>query len=332
MLTYADAKKILAQYAGRGGACINASKIDLFVREVFEYLLYSSAYQDLRKFTFLACKGVFTVPTEVESIQKVKIGDEVGQVWDKWFEFHNSKHLNGDCIPPDEALFEEPNYYATAYDMPYGGGYPGVIGTCDEASDAHVIVQGKDATGREIFTVHKGERISGEYLSICNGTLKYTQVKFSEVTNVIKSKTNGYVTFYSYNPTTTCKSFLSDYSPLEEKPSYRRYRLTSRHCCPYQKVSILARVRLKEAYSDNDKIPFDTILTLRLGGQRVNADYNNDLQTAAAKDASMTTLIERENSHKRVQNGQPIEFLHATSAGRIQNTIQGYARRIGWWR
>lgn len=326
MITYADAKRLLSQWAGRGGACPTASHIDLFIRQVFEYLLYSGAYQDLRKFTFLACKGVFTVPYEVEAIQKVKIDDEVGNVWDKWFEFHNSKFLNGDCLLPDEALFEEPNYYSTAYDLPQGGSQVGVLGTCEESQDAYLIVQGKDPTGREIFTQHAGQQISGEYLRICKGVLRYTQVKFGEITSILKSPTNGYVQLYSYNKDTECKKFLSDYSPLEEKPAYRRYRLTSRKCCPYQKVSVLARIRLKEKYADNDRIPFETLFTLTLAAQRINADYNNDIQTAQAKDASMSQLIERENSHKRVQNGQPIEFLNQISPGRIRNIIGGW----GW--
>lgn len=328
MLLYADAKNFLSQYARRGGQCSNAEGVDLFIRSVLEYLLYSSAYQDLRKFTFVACKGVFTIPQEIEAIQKVKIDGEVGNVWDKWFEFNSSKFLDGDCLPPDEALFEEPNYYSTIYDLPAGGSHVGTIGTCEEADDAYLIVQGKDLTGREIFTNHKGAQISGEYLKIQKGVLRYTQVKFGEITGVVKSKTNGYVQLYSYNTSTECKKFLSDYSPLEEKPSYRRYKLTSRKCCPYQKVSVLARIRLKEKYAPNDKIPFDTLFTLQLAAQRINAEYNNDIQTAQAKDASMTTMIERENAHKRVQNGQPISFSMATSAGRIRNIVGGgFGRR-----
>lgn len=322
MLLYGDAKKLLAQYAGRGGSCVNASGVDQFCREVFEYLLFSGSYQDLRKFTFIAQKGCFTVPYEIESIQKVKIDGEVGQVWNKWFEFHSAKHLSEDCLPADEALFEEPNYYATAYDLPCGGAHVEVMGTCEEDSDAHVIIQGKDTTGREIFTIHKGQQISGEYLSIKKFERHYTQVKFGEITHVTKTRTNGYVNLAWTVPGSAIQhGFLSDYSPLEENPSYRRYRLTSRNCCPFQKVSVLARIRLKEKYSDNDKIPFDTLFTLRLAAQRINADYNGDIQTADAKDKFMSQIIEREAAYKKVQNGSPVEFFYPLSAGTIKNTI-----------
>lgn len=320
MLTFGEAKKFLAQYAGRGGAC-PTDKVNLFVREVLEYLLYSGAYQNIRKYTFMAVKGVFTIPYEIDSIQKVRIDDEVGQVWDKWFEFRSSKHLDGRCLPPDEALFEEPNYFATAYDLPYGGAHVGVLGTCDEGCDALLLVQGKDPSGREVFTMHNGAQVAGEYLRIKKGELRYTQVKFDGPIEILKPKTQGYVHLYGVDPTCNKKVFLSDYSPLEEKPAYRRYRITSRNCGPYVKVEVLARIRLKEAYADTDRIPFETLLTMRLAAQAINADYNNDIQTAQAKDTRMTTIIERENAHKRVQNGSPIEFFYPLSAGTIRNTI-----------
>jgi len=279
-LTYSQAKQELAQYAGRGGRCSTAD-IDNFVRKVFEFLLYSGANQDLRKFTFNARNGVFTVPYEVESIQKVKIDDRVGTSFDKWFEYRSAKFFDEvGCLPAIDAVYEEPNYYPTAYSVPPEGAYIATMGTCEESPDAHIIVAGKDLTGREIFSVHKGEQVSGEYLSIKKGVRVVSQICFGEITGIVKTKTNGYVQLFWVKPATRQIGFLSDYSPLEEVPSYRRYRLSNKLNCPSAKVSVLARIRLKEAYADTDKIPFETLYTLSLAGQNINAQYNNDLQTA----------------------------------------------------
>jgi hypothetical protein len=120
------------------------------------------------------------------------------------------------------------------------------------------------------------------------------------------------------------KGFLSDYSPIEEKPSYRRFRLTSRICPNHHgsyKVSVLGRIRLKPAYSDNDYIPFDNLLALSTAGQVINSNYNNDMQTASAKDTFLQEVIAKENEYKRVQNGQPVEFYQPLSAGAIKNII-----------
>jgi len=313
-LVYKDAKNLLAEYAGRGGRC-STSDIDLFIREVFEYLLLSSgANQDLRKFTFISQEGTITVPYEIESIQKVQVNKRVGQVWDKWFDFRSSSQFVGDCLPPSDALYEQPGYYPTVYSISPGGARVCTLGTCEESEDAHIIIEGKDITGRDVYTQHKGVQISGEYLSIKKGVRMFSQVHVGEITGVKKSPTNGYVQLL-----TNTNQFLSDYSPLEEVPLYRRYRLTSQYNSGCSEVSVLARIRLKEKYADNDRIPFETILTLRMAGQRVNAERNNDLQTAAAKDSAVGAMIEKESAYKRVQNGAPIEFLNATSAGLIRN-------------
>lgn len=320
-LTFGQARELLAQYAGRGGFCPNAKSVPLFVLEVLQYLLISGTYGSIRKFTFQAHNGVFTVPYELEAPEAVKIDNVVGSVWDRWFDFHSTRDLGCACIPASEALFEDPNLYPTVYDVPRGGANIGVLGTCAEADDAHVIVQGKDPTGREIFTTHKGEQVVGEYLSIVKGVIKTTQVLFGEITGIIKSKTNGYVQLYGINPNTCGKRFLSDYSPLEETPAFRRYRLTTKYCTAISKVELIGKIRLKTAYADSDFIPFDNILTISMAAQAIQAHFNNDVQTAVAKDGTMVELINRENTHKRVQNGQPLNVEFRTSPGLIRNIV-----------
>lgn len=325
-LVYKQAKDILAQYAGRGGRCASAADIDSFVREVFEYLLIQSgADQDLRKYTFMTDnQGVITVPYEIDSIQKVEIDDRVGQVWDKWFDFRSSSTMSAKCLPASDALYEEANTYPTVYSIKQGGARICTLGTCDESEDAHIIVEGKDLTGRQIYTTHKGQQISGEYLSIKKGMKMFSQVTFGEITGILKSKTNGYVQLLGNNG-----QFLSDYSPLEQIPKYKRYRISSLCSggCEGRRVTVLARIRLKEAYADNDQIPFDTMLTLRMAGQHVNAQYNNNPELAAAKEVAITNMIEKQAAHGRVNNGAPIEVMYATSAGKVKNAQARGIRR-----
>lgn len=322
---------MLAQYAGRAGECPDpdSTQVKWFLRKVFEYLLLSGSYGNLRKFVFQAVKGVITLPYELEVPLKVKIDNITGSVWDQWFEYHSSKDLGDGCCLCEEAMFEDPNRFPTVYDVPYPYARIGVLAICEEADDAHVIVQGTDGSGREIFTWHKGEKIRGEYLTIKKGVLRYTQVNFATITAVTKTQTNGYVQLLWICPEKSSRGFLADYSPLEEKPMYRRFRLkASTGCSPLAKVSILGRIRLKDAYADNDYLPFDTIYTLELAAQALNAQYNTDVQTAAAKDAVMVNMINRENTYKRVNNGQPIDYLQQTSPGQIANIVWSNLRRL----
>ena len=260
------------------------------------------------------------VKYSIEVPLKVKIDGNVGTVWDKWFEFYYINDLEG-CIPASNALYEDPNSYPTVYDLPAGGSRVGCLATACEDADAHIIVSGLDATGREIITTHNGEQIIGEYLSIQRGMLKYTQNNFAKITGILKSKTTGYVQLWWVNEVTKFKGFLADYSPLEEHPSYRRYRITSPTCGSCVKVSILGRIRLKENYADTDFIPFDNINTLQLAGQSVNASSNSDPATAQAHDTRMRDLISREANFKKPNTGQPIEIGFVTSGGSIRSIV-----------
>lgn len=329
-ILYREAREMLAQYSGRAGSCPSPTspEVKWFLRKVFEYLLLSGSYGNLRTFVFHAVKGVITLPYELEVPLKVKIDGTVGSVWDRWFEYHSQKDLGDNCCIATDAMYEDPNLYPTAYDVPTSGTKVGVLATCEEEDSAYAIIQGLDTSGREIFTYHNGEKITGEYLSLKKGTLKYSQVDFAKVTSVLKSVTNGYVQLLWILPDKNQRGFLSDYSPLEEKPAYRRFRLKSTDCAAVTKLSILGRIRLKENYSDNDRLPFDTVYTLELAAQALNAQYNTDVNTATAKDKTMVEMINRENTYKRVNNGQPIEYLQELSPGQIHNVVtSGLLRR-----
>ncbi len=325
-ILFGEAKASLSQFYGRGGSCPTADGIDLFVREVLQYMLFSEAYGNIRKFCFNAIRGCFTCPPELETPLKIKIDGAVGSVWDKWYEFHDTNILDN-CVPAEGAVFEDPNYYPTIYDIPMGGAKVGVTTTCCEADDAHIIIQGKDTTGREIFTFHKGDQIVGEYLSIVKGTMHNTCATFGVVTGVVKTLTKGYTQLYWVKPDKFLKGFLADYAPLEDKPSYRRFQLKI-NCPESAKISILGRIRLKPYYTDNDYIPFDNLFALRLAAQAVNEIGNRNYQGAAASDQMMGTMISRENQHKDVQPGTPLEVWKPLSGGSIRNVIGGWG--IGW--
>lgn len=324
MLTFGDARKLLAPWADRGGFCSDSEKTRLFVLQVMQYVLWAGGYPTVRKFCFQARKGWFTIPYELETPLKVKIDNRPGTVWDRWFEFYNVNDMEG-CIPASDAIYEDANTYPTIYDVSASGARIGCLASACESDSAHLVVKGFDPTGREIITNHAGEQVVGEYLSIKKGVINYSQATFGKITSVEKDETVGYVQLLWVNPTYSTKGFLADYSPLEKNPAYRRYKLKAENCHSCQKVEVLGRIRLKEAYVDNDLIPFENITTLQLAAQAINAHFNaqnpNDVQVAQAKDASMMNVITRESNYKKPNTGQPIEIGYVTSAGSIRNIL-----------
>lgn len=320
-VTFGEAKKILSRYAGLGGTCPSGDNLDLFCKQVFQYLLFSGQYGNLRKFCFKSQKGCITLPYELETPLKVKIEGQVGTTFNKWFEFYNVGELEG-CVPVANAMYEDPNTFPTVYDPPNPYCRIGALATTEEEeSDASIIISGKDASGREIITNHQGEQISGERLSIVKGSIHYTNVPFAQITSVTKTKTRGYVQLFWIRPELSQKGFLADYSPFETSPQYRRFKLTTPNCGPEVKVSVLGRIRLKDHYADSDIIPFDNLYAIQIAGQAQNAQYNNDPAMADAKDKIMQDIITRENEYKRVQNGNPLDIYFPLSGGSIKNIV-----------
>lgn len=327
-ITFGEARATLSEYAGVGGECPDSENAAKFVLEVLDYMLVSGQYGNIRKFCFIAQKGCFTAPPELETILKVRIDGQSSSAWGKWFEWHDTSILAGEnCFSGASATYEEPNTYPTVYNLPSGGSRVGVLATCNESDGSYIIVKGKDPTGRQIITHHNGEQIVGEYLGLSKGTLKYTQNVFGTIDEIYKETTNGYVQLYWIKPDCNQKGFLADYSPLETNPKYKRYRLATldpnTKAGTYTRVSVLGRIKLKSAYADTDLIPFDNRYTLKLAAQAMNAQYNNNIDVATAKDNTLREMIGRENEYKRTNNGQPIEVYKPTSAGSIQNIVGG---------
>lgn len=318
-LTFGTAKKIIAKYAGQGGKCPTSTDVDMFVLQVLQKLMYSGSNGNLKKFCFNAINGCFTIPFELDVPLKVKINNQIGTAWGKWFEWYNYVEEEG-CVPAAKAIIEDANTYATVNDLPSGGSQVGAIGTVNEAEDAHLLVQGTDIGGREVYTMHEGKQIVGEYLRIKKDELRFTQTFFKTIRNIVKTKTKGYVQLAWINPKTGAQGFMSTYGPNEEIPAYRRFKITS-PCGPCIKVTVLGRIRLKENYSDQDVLPFDNIEALNLAAQSINSDYNFDSNTAAAKQNAMQASIDKENEYKRVNNGSPIEIFMGNSPGLIKNIV-----------
>lgn len=317
-ITFGQAKATLAQYQGKGGRKPTAEEGDLFTLSVLQYMLYSGSHANLRLFTFNAVNGVFTAPHELETPQKIKIDDAVGNVWSKWYDFYSQNSLAGGADA--DSLIEDPNDYCTVYDLPPGGARVAVQGMANEECDAHIIVQGRDPTGRDVYTQHDGKEVFGEYLSIKRGTLSVSTVTFGELTGVFKTRTKGYTQLHWVDTEGTMRQFMADYAPVDEVPRYRRFRLTT---CRQRlvKLSVLGRIRLKPAYSETDIIPFDNLMAIQTAGQSANSGYNGDLQARQAQDGFMQELLSREAEYKRPRNGQPVECFKATSGGAIKNIV-----------
>lgn len=285
-----------------------------------ESLLFSGSQAGIRKLCILAHRGCLSLPPEVEIPIKARIDHRVSEVWSKWGTFSSGTDDLERCPPWREILVEDGTQTPLAYELPEGGSVIGVMGTCDEDDDAFVLVQGKDITGREIYMPANGEQLPGEKFKIKKGTIRFGSVSFGEITGVIKSKTNGYVSLFAVDPQRqSIRQFLADWNPSEEKPLYRKFRIVTAKCSHRTAhLSMLCRVRLKDNYHDNELTLFDNSLAIILAAQRIQSEINNDSQTAGFKKQGLEDILDKEASYKKKAQG-PVDVFYALSGGSIKN-------------
>jgi len=320
-LTFGQFKDLVAPYAGPAGKSPNSKDVPAFARQVMEYLLFSGSDSANRKLSILAYKGCIVFPPEVEIPLKARIDNRVAEMWNKWYTFHSVNDKLADCFAAGEIIAEDGSQSPLAYPLPPGGGKVGIMGHCEECDDSFVIVQGKDTVGLEVYTYYDGERVVGEKFKIQKNTLRTGSIDFSEITGVTKSRTNGYVSAYSVTPQGGQGQFLADWSPSEERPLYRRYKVISRSCAPLVHVTIICRVRLKDNYEDNELTLFDNYFAVTLAAQRIQSEKNNDSQTANYKREAVEDLLEKEAGYKK-QSGSPVDVFFPLSGGAIKNIIR----------
>lgn len=319
-LTFAEFKKVVAPYAGRAGKCASSDEVSMFARLVMASLLHEGSTSAIRKVCIIANKGCVSLPPEVETPLKIKIDRKVSHIWSKWCSMSNSTDDMRNCMSVDNVLEEDGSETPLAYDLPDGGSKVAVIGNCEEAEGAFIIVQGKDPTGRQIITHHKGEQIPGVKLTIQKGKATSGDVVFGEITGVVKPKTNGYVSLVAITDDNEVGRFLADWSPTEERPSYRRFRIIDKSCPSLAHVSILCRVKLRDSYLDNEITLFDNPVAIMLAAQRVQAEVNNDVDIAAYKRTALQDNLEKEAGYKRAGEGV-LNIFKPLSGGSIKNLM-----------
>lgn len=325
--TFGELKKIVSPYAGRAGKCPADEEVSVFARQVMELLLYEGSDAAIRKLSILAHRGCISLPPEVAVPLKVRIDRRVAEVWDKWHSFASVQESFEKCYPAGDILAEEGTNTPLAYDLPLGGSIVAVKSVCAEDPDAHIIVQGYDTTGRQVFTPSStGELVPGERLSLKSTELRYGQVTWGNITGIVKPKTKGYVTFWAVDPLVNKRQFLADWSPNETRPEYRKYKIVGRECPEVAHVSMLCRVKLRDTYSDNELTLFENSMSILLAAQRLQHEKNDQVDVANYKRQALSDILDKEAGYNK-QSGKPLDVFHPLSGGAVPNIFGRGLRR-----
>lgn len=294
--------------------------IDL-IRESLESLSNEESLENIRKWCIYSCGCSITMPKELGDPIKYKIGNKIGPVRDRTYEFMG--YARGDDTEGFKTDLSYKGESPTFFDLPKQGGRLAARSLeyfTKTAKCPYLLVQGHDIHDREVFTVQDGNTDVGEriYLSQPDESPAYSMHIFKRITSVRIVGAEVNIQFVWLNSTTygsqpTELGLLSYYDPGEEFPGFRRYSFMGEANCCYT-VEVLGHLRQPELRYDNELIRgFDSGAIKNM--MRANFyKSKNDIQ-GAQFNASLAVTSIRKKNEKSAPNTDAIDVNITTSAG-----------------
>lgn len=333
--TLGQLKSEIARIAAVSG--LNASDLRTVARinSATEELM---AYEDwpgiVDRYLFKVTNGHIVLPFFLDRIMGVRVNGVPYSMRSPWFEF----------------VEYGPGYeydYATTYGQPGGCWNAAVIDRdetplqtampCDQNGPWHLYVKaelnepgarilacGRLANGREVRSADGGGYINGEYLSL---DMTPSTALFSDVTQIVKPETNGYVELWATNGNSADDIMLAAYAPQETDPSYHAYFLpTFQPCqCPgpvtdtTSVVMVRGRKRFIPVENDNDNLVISNLPAMTSMVMAIQKRETSDPQGYAAyKQAAIDILRKEATSYRGKAKTPAITFLRGASFGQFQ--------------
>jgi hypothetical protein len=308
MLLFKDLCEILAKYSGK---CSTSIENKRFTMRVIYTLANRNGGNFSKQWCLLACNQCITAPTDLLTIDKIKIGGKVDRVWSQWVDYYDVG--GSDWIECKGGVSRLPNTYPVVYDPPRPGFRLMAQPLADEDKDAHFIIQGRDIEGRPVYRERNGVDLAGDYISIKKETESTapsaTRTIFSEVTSIVKSPTKNLVRLLYVYPETKQAYLAGEYGPTETNPSYIRYRINrlQKGCC--FDLNILGMVKIPTMYHDYDSVPVEDLDLIERVAKEIGHENNNEIGLANYMRDSSVSAIQLANNRKHEGNESPIDWV-----------------------
>ena len=325
-----------SEITGKGATENREALIDL-IRETLDVLYQQESVENYRKWCLYTCNGCITLPREIGSAEKYKIGEEVGSVRGKYYEFlgyvrtTDCEHFKDDL----RYLGEFPIYY----DLPKHGARVAAQSIdhfeCSRDWDKrpYLIVQGKDLEKKEVFTnlntgdqnqgiTDQGERI---YLAEPGKNPAYSRTIFSEISSVRIVNAPLNIRFVWCNSSAWQEhphevGPLATYDAGDEFPGFRRYFIpgVSKTCC--LKIDILGKLRMPALRYDNELIRGFDSFTLRGMLSANHYRGKNDINAATFNSNLATGQLRKKNENIGNKDTDMFAPFIPTSAAKFPQT------------
>lgn len=289
--TLGSVRSPISRVCGQTGVPADSSVIVDNINEAIEELINAGDWPGVvDRYNFKIEDGEVVLPAQFDRLMGFSVGTAVFQTRSPWFEFVDygpgpNAEFGGNSIGVDGILLdrgEAPVFTPIPDDDTSYTLY--TVGEVDErvlGVRPEINVQGiGDNSGMQARTVRTnvaGSWIDGEQLAINGDTPPFefagTSV-FTNVTQVVKPITKGYVELWATNGTNDV--LLSTYAPKETIPTYRKYYIPSHHAAGTTTVLVRARKRFVPVVNDTDQLIISNLPALKAMVQAFSLRDNND--------------------------------------------------------
>jgi hypothetical protein len=295
MYTLGDARVFISKYV-EAGLNPTSDAVKDRVNEIIESLLYRGNWKlTERKLRIATTNNVLPMPREVEKIigDRVTIDRYVRNVFDMNYEFlENGPGEFGETYSSCPNLLDL-GWFPTFFEIPETVTKP-IFAISTASSDVvkTITITGRDSARNEIteeITINKWSGgIEGTIINFSDNITLSTN-NFYEITTVNKPVTDGYVTLYAYDSSTSNLWFLSKYHMDETVPNYRRYRILNANMPDTRPTTdttyghhVLCLVKLKyiPAKRDSDVLLIQNKEAIQLWAQAIREQNTGNIQQA----------------------------------------------------
>lgn len=322
-ITLAKALDVFSGELGCGGENYRDDLLDS-VQASLEFLLLNGGGELLREWVVTVRNGKFTLPLDLETPLKYKVGSTAtlgyGSINSPYYSY-GSQSVSSCCGYSDWNSLQiqiNANKVPTAFKPPDGVALRLLATTKDERDvGKNLMVNGK-RYGLPVLPTHNGFKTAGELLPIFlegSDDIAYGAWEFDDITGVIKDYTCAYVMLSGIDE---CNNtyFLSHYTPDETVPQYTECQLFNcnygcGNSCDFF-LHMLGRVKPGIRYIRNEDIlPISSVEILRLLAKRARYDQSGDFQEVAVLEQRIATTIRKQVAYQQA----PIRALSYNLSG-----------------
>lgn len=349
--TLAQAREAVKRFVD-AGSC-HVATIDARVNEALERLTDNVDFECMQATIRIAtCKLSFSLPYNVEKLLFVDVNGTPAKIFGRAYQFMSSGtgDLDVRCGGSGFRDILDQGEFPLQFDIPKlikheDGTVVNVhregmrlVALSTHAEDVGQVlkVRGFHGTGESIRTAGAaGEDIAiqrwvggveGQLQGHFGSDIKLSAHRFSEVTEVLKPPTKGYITLYATRasntaPELTVFSFLAKYHPDQRIPQFRRYAITNTSGNAPSSVLALVKMRHIPLVEADDILPIDSLQALKLMVMAIREENLGNLQGAINFEGqAVGVMLKRERAHTQ-SDGMPtmLNVDYRCSLGRRMN-------------